>query len=84
MRAYTISKMLTTRGINLNVPEVRAPFNYNEPIQQANEFLQRGDRKKALQIFKESMNASADISKVEDEKLKIAAAEGVKEELTMS
>src|SRR5688572_7972108 len=39
MRAYTISKMLTTRGINLNVPEVRAPFSYKDSIQQANEFL---------------------------------------------
>lgn len=83
MRAYTISKMLTTRGINLNVPEVRAPFNYNDSIQQANEFLMKGDRKKAIAIFKESMNASSEISKVEDEKLKLAASQGVKEELEM-
>ena len=83
MRAYTISKMLTTRGINLNVPEIRAPFSYNDSIQQANEFLQRGDRKKAIAVFKESMNASAEVSKVEDEKLKLAAAQGVKDELVM-
>ena len=69
MRPYTISKMLTTRGINLNVPEVRAPFNYNDSIQQANEFLQRGDKKKAIALFKESLNASAEVSKVEDQEL---------------
>jgi hypothetical protein len=76
--------MLTTRGINLNVPEIRAPFSYNDSIQQANEFLQRGDRKRAIAVFTESMNASADIKKVEDEQLKLAAAQGVKEELAMA
>jgi hypothetical protein len=30
------------------------------------------------------MNASADISKVEDEKLKLAAAQGIREELVMA
>jgi hypothetical protein len=30
------------------------------------------------------MNASADISKVEDEKLKLAAGQGIKEELAMA
>jgi putative SOS response-associated peptidase YedK len=84
MRAYTISKMLTTRGINLNVPEVKAPFNYNEPIQQASEFLQGGDKKKAIAVFKESLNASADVSKVEDQELKMIAAQGVKTELEMA
>jgi hypothetical protein len=84
MRAYTISKMLTTRGINLNVPEVRAPFNYNDAIQQANEFLQRGDRKKAIAVFKDSMDASADVSKVEEQELKLIAAQGVKAELEMA
>jgi putative SOS response-associated peptidase YedK len=84
MRAYTISKMLTTRGINLNVPEIRAPFSYNDSIQQANEFLQRGDRKKAIAVFTESMNASADIKNIEDEQLKLAAAQGVKDELAMA
>jgi hypothetical protein len=33
--------------------ESRAPFNYNDSIQQANEFLQRGDKKKAIALFKE-------------------------------
>lgn len=68
--------MLTTRGIYLNVPEIRAPFSDNDSIQQANEFLQRGDRKKAIAVFKESMNASADVSKFEDDKLIVAAAQG--------
>jgi putative SOS response-associated peptidase YedK len=84
MRAYTISKMLTTRGINLNVPEVRAPFNYNNAIQEANEFLQRGEKKKAIAVFKDSMNASADVSKVEEQELKSIAAQGVKAELEMA
>ena len=84
MRAYTISKMLTTRGINLNVPEVLAPFNYNDSIQQASDFLQRGDKKKAIAVFKESLNASAEVSKVEDQELKMIAAQGVKTELEMA
>jgi hypothetical protein len=84
MRAYTISKMLTTRGINLNVPQVIAPFNYNDSIQQASEFLQRGDKKKAITVFKESLNASSEVSKVEDQELKMIAAQGVKSELAMA
>ena len=84
MRAYTITKMLTTRGINLNVPDVLAPFNYNDSIQQANEFLQQGDKKKAIAVFKESLNASAEVSKVEDQELKMIAAHGVKSELAMA
>jgi hypothetical protein len=84
MRAYTISKMLTTRGINLNLPEVIAPFNYNDSIHQASEFLQRGDKKKAIAVFKESLNASKDVSKVEDHELKMIAAQCVKSELAMA
>src|SRR5688572_31616411 len=66
MRAYTISKMLTTRGINVNVPDVLAPFNYNEPIQQASEFLRQGDKKKAIAVFKDTLSASAEVTKVAD------------------
>ena len=32
MRAFTISKLLTTENINPNVPEVIAPMNYNVAI----------------------------------------------------
>lgn len=80
MRAYTISKRLTTRNIELNVPEVMAPFNYNTAIQEANEFLQRGEKKKAIEIFKESLNAD----KIKEEDLKLIASQEVKTELTMA
>jgi hypothetical protein len=69
---------------NLNVPEVRAPFNYNDSIQQANEFLQRGDKKKAIAVFKESLNASAKVTKVQEQELKSITAQGVKAELEMA
>ena len=34
MTAYTISKMITTRDIDVNVPEVLVPYQYNslEPL----------------------------------------------------
>lgn len=83
MRAYTISKMLTTRGINLNVPEVLAPFNYNDAIREASELLQHGDKKKAIAVFKDLLNASADVSKMDDQELKQIATQGVRTELVM-
>ncbi|HEV8513165.1 MAG TPA: SOS response-associated peptidase [Cyclobacteriaceae bacterium] len=56
MGAYTISKLLTTRNINTNVPEVRKPMNYQQAIDQANQYLQSGDKKKALEAFKNSIS----------------------------
>lgn len=79
MRAYTISKLLTTRNVNLNVPEVWAPFNYNTAIQEANEFLLRGEKKNAMSAFKEAMNAE----KAKEEDLKLLATQEIKPELTM-
>lgn len=83
MRAYTISKFLSTRNINVNTPEVRQPFNYNEAQREAEVLLEKGERKKAIVVFKELMNASAQISKIDDEGLKMIAAQEVKEELMM-
>jgi hypothetical protein len=40
--------------------------------------------KKAIALFKESLNASAEVSKVEDQELKLIAAQGVKAELVMA
>lgn len=82
MRAYTISKLLTTRNINLNVPEVLAPFNYNSAIQKANDYLQRGERKNAMQVFKDEMNSNP--TKVKDFELQLATSKEVKVELTMT
>jgi putative SOS response-associated peptidase YedK len=56
MRAYTISKLLTTKNINPNVPDVLAPFNYNEAIEEANHFLLSGEKKKAIEIFKNAVS----------------------------
>ena len=79
MRAYTISKMLTTRNINLNVPEILQPFNYNTAIQEANEFLKRGEKKKAMEAFKNSITGD----KMKEEHLMLAASQEIKTELTM-
>lgn len=56
MRAYTISKLLTTKNVNTNVLEVMAPVNYNLAIQEANQFLLSGDKKRALEAFKNSIS----------------------------
>lgn len=64
MRAYTISKLLTTKNINTNTPQVIAPMNYNLAIQEANQFLLSGDKKKALEAFKNSI--AGDKLKIDD------------------
>lgn len=79
MRAYTISKLLTTRNTNLNVPEVLSPFNYNTAIQEANEFLIRGEKKKAIEAFKNAMPGS----ELKEEHLQLAAAQNIKAELSL-
>jgi hypothetical protein len=79
MRAYTISKLLSTKNIITNTPEVIAPFNYNKAIQEANQFLQTGDKKKALEAFKNSV--SGDKLKIED--LANAVQQEIKSELSM-
>lgn len=80
MRAYTISKLLTTRNINLNVPEVLQPFNYNRAIQEANEFLKRGEKKKALETFKNTVTWD----KMNEEHLQLAARQEIIPELSMA
>lgn len=79
MRAYTISKLLTTKNINTNVPEVMAPMNYNKAIQEANQYLLSGDKKKALEALKNSV--SGDKIKIGD--LEHAAHQEILEELTL-
>ncbi|HEU5291672.1 MAG TPA: SOS response-associated peptidase [Cyclobacteriaceae bacterium] len=64
MRAYTITKLLTTKNIATNVPEVLAPMNYKIAIEKAVQYLNSGDKKKALEAFKESV--SGDKFKIED------------------
>lgn len=80
MRAYTISKMLTTRNMDTNVPEVLAPFNYNPAIQEAHAFLQRGEKKKAIDIFKSHIAGE----KIKEEHVALAAQAEVKAELALS
>ena len=80
MRAYTISKLLTTRNVVTNVPEVLSPVNYNEAIKEATIFLESGDKKKALEAFKNSI--SGDKLKIED--LTNAANQEIIPELTLT
>jgi putative SOS response-associated peptidase YedK len=84
MRAYTISKMLTTRGIDHNTPEVIAPFNYTAAITLADEHLKRGDTKKALAVFKEQLSVSAEASKLGEGQLKAITQAGIRSELSLS
>jgi len=64
MRAFTISKLLTTKNIVTNVPEVLQPMNYHQAILEASQYLESGDKKKALEAFKNSV--SGDKLKIED------------------
>jgi len=68
MRAFTITKLLTTRNIVTNVPQVLEPMNYQMAIQEANQYLIKGDKKKALEAFKHSVSG---------EKIKIGDLENV-------
>lgn len=55
MRAYTISKMITTRNTITNTPAVLEPMNYNTAIAEANRYLQAGENKRALEAFKDAV-----------------------------
>lgn len=80
MRAYTISKLLTTKNIVTNLPEVIAPMNYNEAIKQAAQYLASGDKKKALDAFKSAIGGEK--YKIED--LQHAATQEVRTELILN
>lgn len=79
MRAYTVSKLLTTRNINTNIQEVRGPLNYNKAIQEANQFLLNGDKKKALEAFKSCVTGE----KINIDDLQHAANQKILEELSL-
>ena len=64
MRGYTISKLLTTRNIFTNVPQVLNPMNYQQALQESNQYLLSGDKKKAIEAFKNAV--SGDKFKIED------------------
>lgn len=78
MRAYTIPKLLTTKNIDTNVPEVRSPMNYNKAIQEANQFLLTGDKKKALEAFKNAVSGE----KIKIDDLQNAASQEILQELS--
>jgi putative SOS response-associated peptidase YedK len=80
MRAYTISKLLTTKNIITNVPEVMAPMNYNTAIQEANQHLLNGDKKKAIEVFKSSVSGE----KIKIDDLENAARQEILAELSLS
>lgn len=79
MRAYTVSKLLTTKNINTNIPEVRGPLNYNTAIQEANQYLLSGDKKKALEVFKSCVSGE----KIKIDDLQHAANQKIMEELSL-
>lgn len=80
MRAFTISKLLTTRNIVTSVPQVLDPMNYQAAIREANEFLEKGDKKKALEAFKNSVSGE----KIKIEDLQHAAGQEIKAELALT
>ena len=80
MRAYTISKLLTTRQVNTNVQQVLEPMNYNTAIAEANRYLQAGEKKKALEAFKDAV--AGEKIKVED--LANAAGQEIRAELSLT
>jgi putative SOS response-associated peptidase YedK len=79
MRAHTITKPLTTRNVNTNVPGVLTRLDYNIAIRQAEQYLKAGD-KKALEAFKH-LDAG---DKVSIEDLQLAAQQKIKTELALA
>ncbi|MBN8650631.1 MAG: SOS response-associated peptidase [Cytophagales bacterium] len=79
MRAYTISKLLTTRNIVTNVPAVKQPMNYQTAIQEAAQFLEAGNRKEGLEVFKQVINGE----KLNVEDLAQAMVQDIKSELSL-
>lgn len=79
MRAYTISKLLTTRNIVTNVPQVLEPMNYQQAIQQAVQFLEGGNRKMALEVFKQAISGE----KIGADDITRAASQEIKAELSL-
>lgn len=80
MRAYTISKLLTTRNIVTNVPQVLEPMNYQKAIQEAAQFLESGNRKLALEAFKQAVSGD----KLSPEDITRAASKEIKAELMLA
>jgi len=80
MRAYTISKLLTSRNIVTNVPQVLDPMNYQLAIEKANQFLLTGDRTKALEAFRNSVSGE----KISVDDLVHAAKQEIKAELQLA
>jgi putative SOS response-associated peptidase YedK len=79
MRAYTISKLLTTKNIVTNVLEVLSPMNYNLAIKEAQQYLLSGDKKNALEAFRNLV--SGEKLKIED--LQQAASQEIITELQL-
>ncbi|MFZ2906268.1 MAG: SOS response-associated peptidase [Cyclobacteriaceae bacterium] len=80
MRAYTISKLLTTKNTITNVPEVLLPMNYQEAIKTASHFLETGDKKRALESFKEIVSGE----KISVEDLSHAINQNILPELSLT
>lgn len=79
MRAYTISKLLTTRNIVTNVPTVQQPMNYQTAIQEAAHFLEAGKRKEALEVFKQVISGE----KLNADDLELIANQEIRAELSL-
>jgi putative SOS response-associated peptidase YedK len=80
MRAYTISKMLTARNTITNTPAALEPMNYNVAIAEANRYLQSGEKKKALDAFKNAIAGE----KISVHDLLHAAGQEIKSELVLN
>lgn len=84
MRAYTITKWLTKNDVHRNEPQVRYPMNYNPAIEQAIHFLQTGDHKQALSVFKEAVaQTPSNAKEIEMRHLELAAKEPIIVELSL-
>ncbi|MBT1688877.1 SOS response-associated peptidase [Dawidia soli] len=85
MRAYTITKLLSSNDAHRNVPHVRYPMNYNPAIEQAIYFLQAGNHKQALEVFREAVaRSTANANQIDIQHLELAARQPIIAELSLA
>jgi putative SOS response-associated peptidase YedK len=85
MDAYSISKFLTARNVNANVPKVIAPMDYNQAINEATKLLQSGNKPQAIALLKDVFaNSESEAKKMKSEDLETIAMQPIRAELRLA
>lgn len=83
MDAYTISKLLTTRDVN--VPEVIAKLDYNGAMEKADQLLKAGNKAAALELIKKVFtNSESEAKKMKIEDIETVDFQPIRTELRLA